>query len=92
MFMFFYKREIVRLYKSYLVILEDIRSENNNALFKLSNQLPIEHIKTVELLNPLDDFRVDFYRKKILDNGNDCIRALDEELKKYKIDFRSPNQ
>jgi len=74
------KRNIVSLYKSFLIQLEDVKKEHDKSIEKLKKSLPNEAYM-VDLADYLDEEDLQEMRKKILDNGNDCIRNIDETAK-----------
>jgi len=80
------KRDFVNLYKSFLVILEDLEKENEISFNKLKRQMPAEK-NSIECANYFDEAKMEYLRKKILDTGNGYIRRFNGELEKYKIDF-----
>jgi hypothetical protein len=82
------KRNITILFKQYLVMLEDIKTEHDIALNKLTSKLPPEFTDYVELADYLTPEKKEMIRKKILTVGNDCYRAVEEQLLNYKIELR----
>ncbi len=80
------------LYKSFLAMLESIVNDHDDAMLKLHASLPPEYRKYVELADYLGEAKCDRLRKFVLDNGNDCFRAHETEMKKYKIEFKLGNQ
>jgi hypothetical protein len=70
------QRQIVNLYKKYIISTEDLRRDHLIFLKKLKDSGVPE-----ELLNKLDYFTDDKYtyiRKKILDSGNEAVRDMDK--------------
>lgn len=61
------KRSVTTLYKQFLVVLEDLQEEHNRFLKK--SNLPDE-------ANYLDQAKIDYLRKKVLDSGNNCEREI----------------
>ena len=80
------KRDFVNLYKSFLVILEDLEKENEISFNKLKRQFP-EAANALECANFFDEAKMEYLRKKILDLGNGSIRHVTTELEKYNVDF-----
>jgi hypothetical protein len=78
------KRTVTDLYKSFLIILEDLNTENQISFDKLKRQLP-SHVDAVECANYFDDAKMEYIRKKILDAGNGCIRRMDRDLDKFEV-------
>ena len=84
------KRLVTKIFKHSLMALEDIREQH----FHVTEDLK-EHLteKQLETLNYLDSIRYSLLRKRILDNGNEGVRDLENFLdnsnfrllKKYKF-------
>ena len=79
------KRNIVNLYKRYIISTEDLKKDHLIFLKKLEDSgVPRD------LLNKLDYFTDDKYtymRKKILDSGNEANRDLDKYFELIKIEL-----
>jgi hypothetical protein len=86
--LFTVQRNVSTLFKSFLSTLENVVDDHDEALLKLHSSLPPEYKKYVELADYLSESRCSRIRKLILDSGNDCYRQIEEEFKKYKIDFQ----
>jgi hypothetical protein len=82
------KRNIVFLFKSFLAIMSRVADEHDIAFDKLDEYLPVEYQKYTKLADYFTDEKREMLRKEILDAGNDCIRAVEEEIRKYVIDFK----
>lgn len=80
-------KNISALFKSFLSTLENITADHDESLLKLHSSLPPEYKKFVELADYLSESKCSRLRKIILDNGNDCYRSIEEEFRKYKVDF-----
>jgi|TARA_Y100000289_G_scaffold19707_1_gene19021 hypothetical protein len=77
-------RNITRLYKSFLTIIEDIQDQHDNHFHKLKLALPND----TELINQadyLDESRMEFLRKQVLDQGNDVRREIVGQLEKFNL-------
>jgi hypothetical protein len=77
-------RNITNLYKSFLMILEDIQDQNQNNFQKLKSALP-ENQALIEQANCFDNARMEFVRKQILDNGNNAQREIIGHLEKFDL-------
>ncbi len=69
------RRSITSLYKSFLIILEDLKEENLDHFDKLYDAFPDKE----EVIRQADYFteeKLSYLRKKVLDAGNDCIRNI----------------
>lgn len=69
------KRSIINLYKSFLIILEDLQNDQHLSLERLKNIIP-EQSDLIDQSNCFTKEKMQYIRKKILDNGNDCVRNL----------------
>lgn len=74
------------LFKSFLVIIEDLHAENQIAFNKLKKHIP-EHSSIIDQANYLDEDKMQYLRKKILDIGNESIRGSNSDLEKFTIKF-----
>jgi len=69
------KRNVISLYKNFLVLLEDLEQEHIDHFNKLYKNFE----KDKEIINQADYFsenKMSYLRKKVLDLGNDCIRSI----------------
>lgn len=66
-------KEITRLYKTFLELVEDIKNNHNIMLKKVADKNGETYAKDINY------FTNEYYeqlRKRVLDNGNDCNRQL----------------
>jgi len=74
------------LFKSFLVLIEDLHTENQIAFHKLKKHLP-EHSDIIDQANYFDQDKMQYLRKKILDMGNESIRGSNDDLEKFIVEF-----
>ena len=74
------------LFKSFLVLVEDLHAENQIAFNKLKKNLP-NHSALIDQANYFDEDKMQYLRKKILDIGNESIRESNSDLEKFTIKF-----
>jgi hypothetical protein len=74
------------LFKSFLVLIEDLHTENQIAFHKLKKHLP-EHTDIINQANYFDEDKMQYLRKKILDMGNESIRDSKNDLEKFIVEF-----
>jgi hypothetical protein len=74
------------LFKSFLVLVEDLHSDNQIAFHKLKKHLP-EHADIIDQANYFDQDKMQYLRKKILDMGNESIRGSQNDLEKFIVEF-----
>ena len=77
-------RNVTQLYKTFLVMVEDLNKENEIAFQKLKRQIP-SHTSSLDCANYFDDAKMEYVRKKILDAGNGCIRTISGEIENFDI-------
>lgn len=80
-------RNITNLYKSFLIMVEDLHQQHHSNYKKLKQSLPEKN----ELINQADywdEERMDFVRKKILDNGNGTLREIMSQLEQFDITIK----
>ena len=79
------QRQIVNIYKRYIISTEDLRRDHLVFLKKLQEAGVSE-----ELLNKLDYFtdeKYNYVRKKILDSGNEATRDLERYFELIEVDL-----
>ena len=74
------------LFKGFLVLIEDLHTENQIAFHKLKKHLP-EHSDIIDQANYFDQDKMQYLRKKILDMGNESIRGSNDDLEKFIVEF-----
>lgn len=84
----YYGRNTVSLFKGFLVLLEDLQKEHSIHFSKLEKNLPKEYSSLIEQANYFDEDKMQHLRKKILDIGNETLRAIDSEMEEYTISFK----
>ena len=84
------KRLVTKIFKFSLMMLEDIRQEHLHALNKLKNDDLSE--KQLEILNYLDYHKYNLLRKRILDNGNESVRDLQNLLDYFEFDLKDKDK
>ena len=82
----YYGRNTKRLFKTFLILLEDLKTEHDIHFCKLRKNLP-KHKQLLEQADYFDEDKMQYLRKKVLDMGNDNIRNNDDDLEKFTIEF-----
>jgi len=77
-------RNVINLYKSFLIMMEDMHDQHNNNFRKLKQALP-EEIDLIDQADYWDESRMDYLRKKILDKGNDSLREVLGQLEQFNL-------
>jgi len=83
-----YSKAIKLVFKSFLVMVEDLHIEHQIQFGKLKDKLPKEYLDIVDQADYLDEEKKQYLRKKILDIGNESIRGVNEELSKISVEFK----
>lgn len=83
------ERQIVALFKEFLSMVEGLAEEHDETLAKLAGALPKEYHPHLDLADYFTLDRADRLRRAILQRGNDCKRAIRQEIDKYNVEFRS---
>lgn len=76
-------KTITKLFKAQLDNLEDIKSQNETMLAKVSSKTSPEYVASI---NSLDNHKFDHMRKRVLDAGNDSIREIQNILDVFKYE------
>ena len=82
-----YGRSVRDLFKSFLILIEDLNQDHQAHFSKLKSSLPGEYASLVEQADYFDDRKLKYLRKKILDMGNENIRNVENNYSKYIISF-----
>ena len=77
-------RNIINLYKSFLIILEDMQDEHRNNFNKLKNAMP-ENNELISQADYWDESKMEYIRKKVLDQGNSTQREIIGQLEKFNL-------
>lgn len=83
-----YSRHTKSLFKSFLILLEDLNHDHQSNFDKLRDAIPEEYH---DLLNQADHFdkrKLQYLRKKILDLGNESIRTAENSFENFTISFK----
>ena len=72
------RRNIISLYKAFLVMLEDLEEEHIQHFGKLYEAFKNYRI-TIEQADYFTEDKMSYLRKKVLDAGNDCLRNVTGE-------------
>lgn len=76
------------LFKSFLVLMEDLHTDHQIAFYKLKKNLPPQFAPIVDQANYFDEQKMQYLRKKILDLGNDSLRDSNNDLEKFTVSFK----
>ncbi len=77
-------RNIINLYKTFLMTLEDMHHQHKNSFKKLKQALP-DDSSLIDQADYWDQDRMDYLRKKILDQGNNSLREIVTQLEQFNL-------
>ena len=80
-------RNIRLLFKGFLGILEDLRDQHETNFAKLKRGLPTQYHSVIDMADYFGDERFAYYRKRVLDIGNEAIRSGEEDIEKVEVSF-----
>jgi hypothetical protein len=76
------QRNITKLFKSLLDVVDDIKQQNSSMLLKVSRETNTKYIQSINYLTPE---MMDHIRKKVLDLGNESIREISSTLDCFEL-------
>jgi hypothetical protein len=79
---FLVQKNITRLFKSLLGVVEDVKNENGVMVKKISDRVDDDFSNSINYLTPE---RADFIRKRVLDLGNESIREINGLLDVFEL-------
>ena len=80
-------REVSSLFKMMLIMLEDMKKDHDFHYQKLYENIPEEYHSIINTANHFTAEKVNWIRKRILDQGNESIRNLYSEIDNYTVHF-----
>ena len=81
------EKEVSRLFKSMLVLVEDMKKDHDFHYEKLYDNIPKKYHGIIHTANHFTPDKVNWIRKRILDEGNESIRNLYSEIDNYTVSF-----
>jgi hypothetical protein len=81
-------KNIKLLFKSFLVLIEDLNNEHQIHFSKLKQSIPEQYHNLIHQADYFDNEKLTYLRKKVLDIGNETLRSSDTELQKFTINFK----
>tara|TARA_Y100001963_G_C6444265_1_gene292836 strand:- start:146 stop:433 length:288 start_codon:yes stop_codon:yes gene_type:complete len=80
-------RNIINLYKSFLVMMEDMHHQHQRNFIKLKEVFP-EDCDIINQADYWDEDRMDYLRKQILDKGNHSLRELMGQIDQFELTIK----
>lgn len=87
---FHVEQAITQLFKRFIFQLEDLKQEHRAAFEKLRQWLPEEYHPHLDLADYFDDNKYAYFRKRVLDIGNETKRNIHQEFDKFDS-IRTPD-
>lgn len=83
-----YSKNTKKLFKSFLILIEDLNKDHEINFRKLRQALPAEYHSLLDQADYFDEDKLQYMRKKILDMGNESIRGTEDDLENFTISFK----
>ena len=83
-----YSKNTKLLFKSFLVLIEDLHNEHSINFKKLKKALPDNYTNLIDQADYFDYDKMQYLRKKILDMGNESIRESENNFENFTISFK----
>ena len=80
-------KSISFLFKQYLMLIEDLKFEHDQFLKKIKSNIPSEYHNIIDNAETFDDEKMTRIRKRVLDIGNETIRAFDNDINDFTVNF-----
>jgi glucan phosphorylase len=81
-------KEISLLFKTMLMLVEDMKNDHDFHYQKLYDEIPKKYHPVINTANHFDKDKLSWIRKRILDYGNESIRNMEKEIENYKVTFK----
>ena len=81
-------KEISSLFKTMLMLVEDMKKDHDFHYQKLYEELPEEYHGVVNTANHFTPEKLAWIRKRILDHGNESVRNMEKEIENYQVTFK----
>ncbi len=86
---FHLKKDITKLYKDFLTLVENLKDAHNLMVSRLKSNLPKEASVIVECTDFMSEECMKMLRKRILDTGNETIRSVCREVENFNIEYNN---
>lgn len=81
-------KEISSLFKTMLMLVEDMKKDHDFHYQKLYDEIPSEYHSIVRVADHFTPDKLAWIRKRILDYGNGSIRNMEKEIENYQVSFK----
>lgn len=83
-----YAKNTKTLFKSFLILIEDLNNDHLRNFEKLRKSVPEEYRTLIDQADYFDQNKLQYLRKKILDLGNESIRTTENSFENFTITFK----
>tara|TARA_B110000285_G_scaffold235018_1_gene314222 strand:- start:1209 stop:1496 length:288 start_codon:yes stop_codon:yes gene_type:complete len=81
-------KEIRSLFKTMLILVEDMQKDHIFHYQKLYDEIPEEYHSVIRAADHFTPDKVAWIRKRILDYGNESVRNMQKEIENFKVTFK----
>mgnify|MGYP000877024553 CR=1 FL=1 len=81
-------KEISSLFKTMLMMTEDMKKDHDFHYQKLYAAIPKEYHAIIEAADHFTPDKLAWIRKRILDHGNESVRNMEKEIENYQVAFK----
>lgn len=81
-------KEISGLFKTMLMLVEDMKKDHDFHYQKLYQEIPEDYHSVIKTADHFTPDKLSWIRKRILDYGNESIRNMEKEIENYQVTFK----
>jgi hypothetical protein len=81
-------KEITGLFKTMLMLVEDMRRDHEFHYQKLYEEIPKKYHPVIKTADHFTPEKLAWIRKRILDHGNESVRNMEKEIENFKVSFK----
>ena len=81
-------KEISGLFKTMLMLVEDMKKDHDFHYEKLYEGIPKKYHAIIKAADHFTPDKLSWIRKRILDYGNESVRNMEKEIENYKVSFK----
>jgi len=81
-------KEISSLFKTMLMLVEDMKKDHDFHYQKLYDEVPKKYHPVIKTADHFTPDKLSWIRKRILDHGNESVRNMEKEIENYQVSFK----
>jgi len=81
-------KEISSLFKTMLMLVEDMKKDHDFHYQKLYDEVPKKYHPVIKTADHFTPDKLSWIRKRILDYGNESVRNMEKEIENYQVSFK----